>query len=142
MFQIEEITKTTPEHKAKCKEVMSIMKSWIPHMPFTWEWQRGVQFCGKMTAGDEDIPLAVRYTSYNHVFDILVAPSALELSPEDLEIGVLHELGHIFISNLKAIHFNEVVGDSEAGLNNWFDHEEEACWRFAKMLYSTKKAKK
>lgn len=120
-----------------------IAQSWTPVLPFTWEWTREVTAVPQDThplflTGDASMSIYIE--DYRHYCRIQVPPSAQELSDEELEESILHEIGHLFMLQPSMARTNEIIahGGEASYKGQWVDAEEVACWRFAHLLLALK----
>lgn len=150
IVRTERVFTPTKQHIALCKKVLKIIAEWKPYMIFTWEWDGTVIPIDVIQVDGQEADMCIMQYDYLRQSDISVAESALHLSPDELELTVLHELGHMFIRDLYIAHLQEVASNNPSSQGShqdfydftaWGHAEELTCWRFAKMLQATKKGK-
>ena len=127
--------KPTAKHKVLTRRVSRLINDYSSYMPWLWEWE------GEVVAADvhEKLPeVAMSVVNYNYLIQsqVRIHPPALDLDDDELELTVLHELGHVLMTEVGMVIYNlaKAPDGSFTKPQIWTDAEERLCWRFAKTV--------
>jgi hypothetical protein len=125
------------KHQKALKTVQIMLEKYARRCAWFREWD----FCVSAEATSEDgesIAMAVDILNFLMKATFIVYEAALELDETDFEMTVLHELGHVLLSDLTAACVHSMPEPTEGNVpmlsGEWYVATERFCWRFAKSM--------